>query len=134
MSTDRNRSMSTRFLRGPAIEAFTPPAHVADTEVADTHAAATRAGDTYAADTRAATPTQRTRTQPSLTPRPRTQPQTAAAVAPPVDGGEAVLRAALSAASREVIEKIAWEVVPQLAEVILREHVERLIKSREGRG
>jgi len=49
------------------------------------------------------------------------------------DGGEAALRAAISAASREVIEKIAWEVVPQLAEVILREHVERLVRAREGR-
>jgi hypothetical protein len=54
-----------------------------------------------------------------------------APVAAAADGGEAALRAALSAASREVIERIAWEVVPQLAEVILREHVERLVKSRE---
>lgn len=55
----------------------------------------------------------------------------ARAIATPADGGEAALRAALAAASREVIEKIAWEVVPQLAEVIVREHVERLVKSRE---
>ena len=48
------------------------------------------------------------------------------------DGGEAQLREALSRASREVIEKIAWEVVPQLAETIIREHVERLAKSRQG--
>ena len=37
------------------------------------------------------------------------------------DGGEAHLREALCKASREVIEKIAWEVVPQLAETIIRE-------------
>lgn len=49
------------------------------------------------------------------------------------DGGEAALRQALSNASREVIEKIAWEVIPQLAEVIIREHVEQLAKEREGR-
>ena len=49
------------------------------------------------------------------------------------DGGEAVLRDALSKASREVIEKIAWEVVPQLAETIIREELERLIKERESR-
>jgi hypothetical protein len=52
-------------------------------------------------------------------------------VAAPADGGEAALRLALSQASREVIERIAWEVVPQLAEVILREHVERLVKERQ---
>jgi hypothetical protein len=49
----------------------------------------------------------------------------------PADGGEAQLRAALSRASREVIEKIAWEVVPQLAETIIREELDRLIKDRE---
>jgi hypothetical protein len=46
------------------------------------------------------------------------------------DGGEALLREALSRASREVIEKIAWEVVPELAETIIREELERLIKER----
>jgi hypothetical protein len=51
--------------------------------------------------------------------------------APAADGGEALLREALSKASREVIEKIAWEVVPQLAETIIREELERLIKDRE---
>ena len=49
----------------------------------------------------------------------------------PADGGEAALRAALSKASKEVIEKIAWEVVPQLAETIIREELDRLIKDRE---
>jgi len=51
-------------------------------------------------------------------------------VPPPGDGGEALLREALSRASREVIEKIAWEVVPELAETIIREELERLIKER----
>ena len=51
-------------------------------------------------------------------------------VPPPGDGGEALLRDALSKASREVIEKIAWEVVPELAETIIREELERLIKER----
>jgi hypothetical protein len=49
------------------------------------------------------------------------------------DGGEAALRLAISQASREIVEKIAWEVVPQLAEVIIREHVERLVKERQKR-
>ena len=46
------------------------------------------------------------------------------------DGGEALLREALSKASREVIEKIAWEVVPELAETIIREELDRLMKER----
>jgi CheY-like chemotaxis protein len=51
-----------------------------------------------------------------------------ASKAAPLDssGGEAALRQALSQASREVIERVVWEVVPQLAEIILREHVERM--------
>jgi len=57
----------------------------------------------------------------------------------PADGGEAQLREALPKASREVIERIAWEVVPQLAEAIIRERLadpavreqlERLAKER----
>lgn len=47
------------------------------------------------------------------------------------DGGEARLREALAMASREVIERIAWEIIPPLAEVIIREHVERLAKERQ---
>jgi CheY-like chemotaxis protein len=50
------------------------------------------------------------------------------------DGGEAHLRDALSKASKEVIEKIAWEVVPQLAETIIRQELDRLIKDREAKG
>ena len=45
----------------------------------------------------------------------------------------AQLREALSMASRELIEKIAWEVVPQLAERIIREELERLIAARSGK-
>ncbi len=53
-------------------------------------------------------------------------------VAPPAaDGGEAALRAALRNASQEVIERIAWEVVPQLAETIVKEYVERTMRERE---
>lgn len=50
------------------------------------------------------------------------------------DGGEAHLREALSKASRDVIEKIAWEVVPQLAEIIIRQELDRLMKDREAKG
>ena len=49
---------------------------------------------------------------------------------PAGDGGEALLREALSKASRDVIEKIAWEVIPELAETIIREELERLMKER----
>jgi hypothetical protein len=55
----------------------------------------------------------------------------ARAFAAPADGGEARLREALSLASRDVVERIAWEVVPQLAETIIREQLERLISARE---
>jgi CheY-like chemotaxis protein len=62
------------------------------------------------------------------------RPAAAAPAAPSAasgDSGEAALRAALSNASREVIERVVWEVVPPLVEVIVREHVERLARSRE---
>ena len=71
-----------------------------------------------------------------LPPRPRqpeasvsidvTEPEHAPRPPPAADGGEAVLREALSRASREVIEKIAWEVVPELAEVILRDEAAKV--------
>ena len=48
------------------------------------------------------------------------------------DGGEAALREALSRASREVIERVVWEVVPQLAETIIRENLDRLTRARQG--
>jgi CheY-like chemotaxis protein len=54
-------------------------------------------------------------------------------VGAPADGGEAALRAALKNASQEVIERIAWEVVPQLAETILREYVEKTMREREAK-
>jgi CheY-like chemotaxis protein len=49
------------------------------------------------------------------------------------EGGEAALRAALKNASQEVIERIAWEVVPALAETILKEYVERTMREREAK-
>jgi hypothetical protein len=48
------------------------------------------------------------------------------------DAGEVALRAAIAGASREVIERVVWEVVPQLAETIIRENLERLVKPRQG--
>jgi len=36
--------------------------------------------------------------------------------------------AAIAKLSREIIEQIVWEVVPELAEIIIKEHVERLAK------
>jgi hypothetical protein len=54
------------------------------------------------------------------------------AVRPAGDGGEAALREALSKASLDVIERVVWEVVPQLAETIIRENLERLTKERQG--
>jgi hypothetical protein len=85
----------------------------------------------------AAAPAARPTAAPSAPPRASaapTRPAAPAAAAPSQttgDSGEAALRAALSNASREVIERVVWEVVPPLVEVIVREHVERLARSRE---
>lgn len=65
-------------------------------------------------------------------PAPIQLPLEQAAPGAPRDGGEALLRDALSKASREVIERVVWEVVPQLAETIIRENLDRLVKQRQG--
>jgi CheY-like chemotaxis protein len=44
--------------------------------------------------------------------------------------GAAPSAEALSAAAREIVERIAWEVVPELAETIIREEIQRLLKER----
>lgn len=44
--------------------------------------------------------------------------------------GEAPSREALSAEARQIVERIAWEVVPELAETIIREELARLLKAR----
>ena len=46
--------------------------------------------------------------------------------AAPVELSEEQLRAAILGASREVIERIVWEVVPDLAEVMIREAIEKI--------
>lgn len=35
---------------------------------------------------------------------------------------------AVAKLSREIIEQVVWEVVPELAEVMIKEHIERLAK------
>jgi hypothetical protein len=58
-----------------------------------------------------------------------------AAVASAVDEKIAAISArgpeyeAIARLSREIIEQIVWEVVPELAEVIIREHVERHVRN-----
>jgi hypothetical protein len=37
---------------------------------------------------------------------------------------------AIAKLSREIIEQVVWEVVPELAEVIIRQELDRLIASR----
>jgi hypothetical protein len=39
---------------------------------------------------------------------------------------------AVATMSREIIERIAWEVVPELAEAIIREQLDRLVRERQG--
>ena len=44
--------------------------------------------------------------------------------------GDPKLQEALSGVSREVIERVVWEVVPPLAEAILKEEIARIIRQR----
>ncbi len=55
-----------------------------------------------------------------------------AAAAPAIAAatGEAPSKQSLSAEARAIIERIAWEVVPELAEVIIKEELQRLLKAR----
>jgi hypothetical protein len=58
-------------------------------------------------------------------------PAVAAAVSSAVDERIAAVAArgpeyeAIAKLSREIIEQVVWEVVPELAEVIIREHMEK---------
>ncbi len=54
-----------------------------------------------------------------------------AAAAPAIAAvtGEAPSREALSTEARAIIERIAWEVVPELAEAIIKEELKRLLKA-----
>lgn len=71
---------------------------------------------------------------PAAAPRPPAAAEAAPSAAQRApDGGEADLRAALSQASREVIERVVWEVVPQLAEILIREQLDRLVSERQNR-
>jgi len=38
---------------------------------------------------------------------------------------------AITKLSREIIEKIAWEVIPDLAESIIKQHLDRLVAARQ---
>jgi CheY-like chemotaxis protein len=49
-----------------------------------------------------------------------------AASPPPINLTEEQLKAVISAASKEVIERIVWEVVPDLAEVLIREAIRKI--------
>ena len=49
-----------------------------------------------------------------------------ASTPPPVNLTEEQLKAAITAASKEVIERIIWEVVPDLAEALIREAIRKI--------
>lgn len=65
---------------------------------------------------------------------PAATPEAAPLVAPP--GPLAIppeqIEAAVAAISRELIEKIAWEVVPRISETVIREYLDRLLRARQG--
>ena len=85
----------------------------------------------------AATPAPLFTAMPSATPAPVVPSVSAmvAAVGAAVDQKMAAIGArgpeyeAIARLSREIIEQIVWEVVPELAEVIIREHVERHVRA-----
>ncbi len=49
-----------------------------------------------------------------------------AAISPTISLTEGQLKAAITAASKDVIERIVWEVVPDLAEVLIQEAIRRI--------
>jgi len=55
-----------------------------------------------------------------------TAPAATAAAAGPVQLSEEQLRAAIAGVSKEVIERIVWEVVPDLAETLIREAIRKI--------
>ena len=68
-----------------------------------------------------------------LPPPPPGMPLPPAAKAPPLQPGqpyEPAVYEAITKLSREVIERIVWEVVPDLAEQIIREELDRLVEKR----
>ena len=76
---------------------------------------------------------------PAAEPAKAPQPAAPAAVAPaaavaalPVELSEEQLVAALSKVSREVIERIVWEIVPDLAEVLIKEEIRKLRAGERG--
>jgi hypothetical protein len=69
-----------------------------------------------------------------LPPPPPGMPLPPSAKVPPVTPGkpyEPAAYEAIAKLSREIIEQIAWEVVPDLAEQIIREEIDRLVEKRK---
>lgn len=52
-------------------------------------------------------------------------------VATPASSSEDQITAEALTVAREVIERVAWEVVPRLAETMIREHIERLVDAQK---
>jgi hypothetical protein len=50
----------------------------------------------------------------------------AASVAVPMDMVEKIAQRVVAQASEKVLREIAWEVIPDLAEVLIRQEIERL--------
>jgi CheY-like chemotaxis protein len=76
--------------------------------------------------------------KPGVAPAPRPPGAPAPAPRPPApaltaQNHEALLREALTKASKEMLERVIWEVVPELAETMIKEELQRLIKAREAK-
>jgi hypothetical protein len=72
---------------------------------------------------------------PVVTPPPASAPL-AAAVSSAIDQKVAVIAArgreyeAIAKLSREIIEQVVWEVVPELAEAIIKQEIDRLVTAK----
>jgi hypothetical protein len=72
---------------------------------------------------------------PVVTPPPASAPL-AAAVSSAIDQKVAVIAArgreyeAIAKLSREIIEQVVWEVVPELAEAIIKQEIDRLVAAK----
>jgi len=52
---------------------------------------------------------------------------------PPPAQESAAVASNLANLPREIIERIAWEILPELAETIIRQQLDKLVRDREGR-
>uniref|UniRef100_C6E174 Response regulator receiver protein n=1 Tax=Geobacter sp. (strain M21) TaxID=443144 RepID=C6E174_GEOSM len=121
----------------PAAAAEEAPAAAAEAEAFqfpeyDPFAVETEAMEPEAPAVAAPTPESAKAPQPAAAAAPASVASAAAVAALPAELSEEQLVAALSKVSREVIERIVWEIVPDLAEVLIKEEIRKLRAGERG--